>query len=402
MAAPAAEDRVKNLSDIKRRKWLKPLFGISIGATAVFVLLHCAYILDNDIRLFFVKAFKCWRISATGIKDVAMTVGLTGVIFTWLLQIMESEECGQPMSRLIERLVKRYKEQIGLFIIDVVVCIYCADAAAADAASLFALLVLFLSVVSGICFMWVLCTLLLFSKQTRREIAFACLKADIDGGDAKTADAARRCWRQEIPACLSGHEDLYVHYYFASLLRTVNNSGIEAWRRAVYVSLTDIAERVDPLLLQRLPAYMRTACEGNEEGYCDLLSVYTVILAELFARREPQYDAWGGELYSFVWYFLREAAQNAGQTDSVSIYLYAAFYIFYSNYMKDLQAEDMDGQFPERQLRPYAGRYRGPAAEKLRDRAYQNMVELLCLTNHTTITSRERNGWQMKYNNLLG
>lgn len=148
-----------------------------------------------------------------GLKDVAMTVGLTGVLFAWLLQIIGEQTCGIQMDELFRFEFPGYIYQMFYFIQATMICIFTCSCK--DTGRLLAL-VAFLNMLCGIVNMWLMCVAFLFSTSKRRDIAFCCLKRELS---TSWSMDKLSLWARALNVCVARGEKEHVAAYF-DLLRS--------------------------------------------------------------------------------------------------------------------------------------------------------------------------------------
>lgn len=146
-----------------------------------------------------------------GWKDVAMTVGLTGVLFAWLLQIIGDQTCGIKMDELFRAEFLGYTFLIAFFLQATILCIFVGSAKGA-----WRLLapVSFCNMLCGIGGMWTMCAAFLFSTEKRRVIAFCVLEKQLE----KTRNKYwLELWAQELNRCADRDEHEHISNYFQQI-----------------------------------------------------------------------------------------------------------------------------------------------------------------------------------------
>lgn len=207
----------KQCSVYKIRAIFLGLYKISWGLTIVEIV-TAFFILLRAIIMFWWKSVSIdpvgWLSGILpagcfgGLKDVSMTVGLTGVLFAWLLQIIGDQTCGIQMDELFRFEFPGYIWQMFFFIQATMICIYTCNCK--DTGRLLAPLS-FLNMLCGIVNMWLMCVAFLFSTSKRRDIAFCCLKDklltnwNIDN---------LSLWAQELNTCATRGETQHIEMYF--------------------------------------------------------------------------------------------------------------------------------------------------------------------------------------------
>lgn len=120
----------------------------------------------------------------SALGNVAMSIGVTGALFSWLLQIIKDEECGVEMSSLFHRFYPGYIANLWAFIASTAICIYCCDNVG-DASSSrmelrFIILSNLISMVFELLYMALMCRKFLFNFHTRKDAAHVHLLTEIN------------------------------------------------------------------------------------------------------------------------------------------------------------------------------------------------------------------------------
>lgn len=273
-------------------------------------------------------------LSADAIKNIAMTVGLTGVIFTWLLQIIGDQECGLPMDKLFRHAFKPYTAQLVLFMIALLLSIGFSSLTRGSDWDLIISGCAFISSLAGIFGMWFLCRLFLFSTQKRRYIAFSCLEEDLlDGADARRT--ALNKWRKELPLCIQNGdiERDYVLRFFRRLSEPLGEADCTQRSRSVWYQIgvplmLPLVQSTNPFFREAIPTYIALACEKDgkteEKTAIPLLALYAVGLAELFPEERSGRAAWSDDIYRYIWHYFAENKAAAGCLRAADFCVYCA------------------------------------------------------------------------------
>ena len=215
-----------------RRVFFKILFILSIIALAFAALAivcektkhSCAVIhwicsLYNTFFLGF---------NLDGMKNVAMTVGLTGILFAWLLQVIGDKECGVELEELFRNQFRTYVCQMFIFIIAMIVCIYYSsfpsECGKGGAPAVFTSI----TMMCGICNMWIMCTCFLFSTKTRRMIAFRYLEWKLK---KNWNERELNLWAKELDVCIGRDETEPIKAYFDNIHRETSKKKVEKNKR---------------------------------------------------------------------------------------------------------------------------------------------------------------------------
>lgn len=199
----------------RRRNWFQRLFCLSYILTRIEIVLAVCIITG------FTKfQLGTWSIDLsilppllnrtrfTGLKDIATTVGLTGVLFAWLLQIIGEKTCDITTDALFEWEYPHYQRQIFHFIQFTLVSIYTCGSE--HAGRLLALLCS-MGMLCGIINMWLMCATFLFSMKDRRQAAFCILRNHLEN---QWDQAALRAWAQELNTCADRNERAHIDTLF--------------------------------------------------------------------------------------------------------------------------------------------------------------------------------------------
>lgn len=199
----------------RRCNWFQRLFCLSYILTRIeIVLAVCIIIGFTKFQL------GTWSIDLsilppllnrtrfTGLKDIATTVGLTGVLFAWLLQIIGEKTCGITNDALFEWEYPHYQQQIFLFIQFTLVSIYTCGS---EYAGRLLALLCSIGMLCGIINMWLMCATFLFSMKDRRQVAFCILRNRMEN---QWDQAALRAWAQELNTCADRNERVHIDTLF--------------------------------------------------------------------------------------------------------------------------------------------------------------------------------------------
>lgn len=197
----------------RRRRFFYALFFLSVIASALAVVaVMCekighAYAAIHWICLLY--KLPLFGFNLEGLKNVAMTVGLTGILFAWLLQVIGDKECGVELDELFRNQFCGYVWQVFFFIVAMVLCIYYSSFSHGEWGS--PAVFTSITMTCGICNMWIMCTCFLFSTTTRRMIAFRYLE-----GKLKESWSERELdlWAKQLDTCIGRGEAEPVKAYF--------------------------------------------------------------------------------------------------------------------------------------------------------------------------------------------
>ena len=251
-----------------------------------------------------------------GLKDVSMTVGLTGVLFAWLLQIIGDQTCGIQMDELFRFEFPDYIWQTSLFILATMVCIFTCSCKGTG--SLLAPIA-FLNMACGIVNMWLMCLAFLFSTSKRRDIAFCCLKRRL----SKTWSMDNlSLWARELNNCAARLENGHIEVYF-DLLRSKaedafkNNPVLCAQRCGELMNLTWNATGAEHW--SRYLACLLKPPYNNPVPYF-LMGTYLLQAARL---QDKELD---GQRYLSVILCLSNGTEHLQEVPGALLALYLAFY----------------------------------------------------------------------------
>lgn len=308
------ELRMKTIQ--KQQVWMNAIFLVSFCTLVVALVLT---VVQFGLQLFHcdISAKKIQFLmeyySASSVKNIAMTVGLTGILFTWLLQIIENAECSQPMSVLYDFVFRKYDCQIVVFIISMLMCIGFSSSECFTPWDLLISFFSFLAVLAGMINMWILCKIFLFSKNRRRMVAFQYLTKMIEEEASADRSSSKKMayleqWGKEIPSCLKENEINYVVSFFQHMgrerqLKDHAASGI-CYRHS-HLIMRNIVRATQPHQREILPLYILSAGLSEEE-YIYILSLYVISLYELFPKERREHSNWEGDLYKYIWHYLLE------------------------------------------------------------------------------------------------
>lgn len=149
--------------------------------------------------------------SLEGLRNVAMTVGLTGILFAWLLQVIGDKECGVELDKLFQNQFRGYLLQMFLFIIAMIMCIYYSSVSPGCGKWGSSAVFTFITMMFCICNMWIMCTCFLFSTTTRRMIAFRYLEEQLK---KRWNEWELGLWAKELDTCVGRREIEPVKAYF--------------------------------------------------------------------------------------------------------------------------------------------------------------------------------------------
>lgn len=266
-----------------------------------------------------------------GLKDVAMTVGLTGVLFAWLLQIIGEQTCGIPMDELFHFEFHGYTKQMVFFIQATMVCIYTCSCK--DIGRLLAP-ISFLNMLCGIVNMWLMCIVFLFSTDKRRDSAFCCLKSKLPA--VWNADDLTP-WTQELDACLTRGEKEHIETYFdlfqlrAKELYDAKDPEPCTEFCGEVMRLTWIATGTEHW--NRYLVYLLKPPYNEEVPYL-MIAAYLLQSARL---REKEM---GGNRYFAVAACLHKGTENLQKVPAILLALYLAFFVINESISEDVIPEE--------------------------------------------------------------
>lgn len=150
-----------------------------------------------------------------GLKNVATTVGATGILFAWLLQVMDTEVCGVRVDELIREWFKGYVLQLFAFIFAAVGCIYYSSSfCQRDGKWHFIAFLTSVVMVCGVLNMWILCVCFLFSTPYRRTLAFCYLEGKLK---ERWSETKLEFWVGELNTCADRGEIDAIKAYFCTV-----------------------------------------------------------------------------------------------------------------------------------------------------------------------------------------
>lgn len=184
------------------------------------------------------------------VKNISMTVGLTGVLFTWILQFFEMKVCSQPMSRLLSFVFKQYRFQLAIFFVSLIVSIGFSSLEDSGDCARLIYTSAFASMLLGLINMWLLCNAFLFSEEKRRKIAFAYLADQISKCEGEDDNAKKlwafECWLKEIPTCICENDEANIQLFFRYLMEGYQKNSMPAnWHQNIDRLLMDLVSLLD-------------------------------------------------------------------------------------------------------------------------------------------------------------
>lgn len=267
----------KNCPLKPRRKWFQALFWLAVLLTVVECFLVICILLGrvqfSAGSLLYIDlnqaALHLIKIRFESLKDIATTVGLTGILFAWLLQIIGDQTCGIVMDELFQWEYPYYLWQILLFIKSALLCIYTCDS---ERAGKIVALASFIGMLCGIFNMWLMCTTFLFSTGARRRVGFCFLRVHLY---EQWDPAFLESWAQELETCASRGETEYIQAYFNAIADKMHKVKKDpAWDRAEICSnaVTILWEAVGP---KKWHTYLPYALRpSSDEFRYDILAAY--------------------------------------------------------------------------------------------------------------------------------
>ena len=236
------------------RKLKNAHFIIYIISCVIIGVMAVLLVLVPVGRMFFEDIIKCqffsWAakkdccflgfVNFEGIKNVTMTIGLTGILFAWLLQVIGEKECGIGMDRLLSETFPKYVFLLTVFIASIVICIYfCSyDSELSNAIKLVTILA-FLMTILGIVDMVAMCVCFLFDSEMRRISAFDLLEHNINNynkGDTGWCENELIAWAKELPVCITQKESEAIETYFKLIYDKVSQyDNVPGKRLQIYI-----------------------------------------------------------------------------------------------------------------------------------------------------------------------
>ncbi len=226
----------------------------------------------------------------SGWKDVAMTVGLTGVLFAWLLQIIGDQTCGIQMDELFYTEFRFYTFLMAFFLQATIVCIFVCSAAGP-----WRLLapITFFNMLCGIGGMWVMCAAFLFSTEHRRTIAFCALENRLE---KKWRRDDLSLWARELNQCAARGEEEHIRRCFQLLRaradKVLDEKGEEACAAFCCEMIDEIWTQTG---VRQWSRYMSCLLQKpyGDSVFCLLLSAYLLQAAKLgeTQREDERYQA---------------------------------------------------------------------------------------------------------------
>lgn len=124
-------------------------------------------------------------INYAALGNVATSIGVTGALFSWLLQIIKDEECGIEMSSLFKHSYPNYVINLWSFIASTAICIYCCDSVqpADRIRPELQLIILFnlIAILVELLYMAFMCRKFLFNFHSRKALTHKYLIKEIKG-----------------------------------------------------------------------------------------------------------------------------------------------------------------------------------------------------------------------------
>ena len=218
----------------KKHVWFQRLVIIAIVLVVIeLFLIGCVCFDWTQFKIgpLYINLDQDWtfsdRIRFTGLRDIATTIGITGILFAWLLQVIGDKTCGIVMDELFQWEHPHYLMQILFFIQFALVCIYTCGS---EHEERIVALVTFIGMICGILNMWIMCATFLFSTKDRRRVGFCFLETHLK---AQWNQALLVSWAMELETSASRGEEEFIEACFITINNEVqkeeNKSG---WERA--------------------------------------------------------------------------------------------------------------------------------------------------------------------------
>lgn len=139
--------------------------GINIyGMPQIWLEQINQYILKED----FARILYAFESESLG--EVVLSIGVTGALFSWLLQIIKDEECGVELSTLFKWKYPKYIQNLWAFIISTGICIYCCAMKECTEPVRLIIVCNVIAMITEVLYMCVMCKAFLFSRARRKEI----------------------------------------------------------------------------------------------------------------------------------------------------------------------------------------------------------------------------------------
>ena len=301
------------------QQWKKELKYIKCISSCA-LLFALMMIVVQICEIHFPKSFHIFLntyADSASINSVSMTLGLTGVLFSWLLQIIQDQECSQPMSTLYEYILPQYVLQILVFIIAIILCIGFSGSKADNPLNLLIAIISFIAALAGLINMWFLCWIFLFSRDRRRLVAFSYMSEKLekktDKVDFMEIVTCLEQWGEEIPRCLGSNEEEQARNFFSSMWknRPANNAPLEMeYDRACHQIMRTLVRSSSEHKRGKVPLHMLMA-EQDAQARVYFLCLYTISLLECFPEEYMEHSPWANNRYTYVWHYLMEPSLNA-------------------------------------------------------------------------------------------
>lgn len=301
--------------------WASCVFtGLEI-VLIVFIALYYIGVLPEQISSWLANCANTLVPSgSTGLKDVSMTVGLTGVLFAWLLQIIGDQTCGIQMDELFCIEFHGYTHQMFFFIQATLLCIFtCSTQSICKLVAPIS----FLNMLCGIVGMWLMCLAFLFNTAKRRTIAFCVLEGKL----TKTWNPDHQeLWSRELNLCATRGEEEHIETYFQQLRTRAKKFWEEEGVEVCAERCSDLIERTwiqvgSKRWSQFLPYLLEQPYE-TPASYL-LLCFFLLQAARL---RETEQD---GDRYQAVMECLSKGTKGMEKVPGDLLALYLAFIVVY-------------------------------------------------------------------------
>lgn len=343
-----------------RKRKFSLVFGYwLLGAVFIPVLfftLSIAFPLANEgSRLYSLAQWIHSVVCLAGANNVAMTIGTTGIVFTWLVPILERRECGVTIDEILNYKFRNYPLIIIFLSMEVVVCIYLSsyweNMCNTPEEITFCIFGLLVGIVVSTVSMFYLCWEFLFFSHKRRRLAFEYLEHQITvkrrGQNNLNPSIILECrevtcWSDEIGYCLQNHEDEYIKRFLDCLCGLFPRRGKldpKYWMSECRDVFSRIVENTPEYLLLSFPNYFpfpRGGALSSEDSECPdkfiwLLLCYIFSVSDMYARIDKNtLPEWCKTRLHYVWYRIVGGAVDRNEVVSphllLAIFAYEAIF----------------------------------------------------------------------------
>lgn len=325
-------EQEKDQSLKNKRDWMFVLYCISfwvIIVTMAIAFAKAAFLHGEEATL---NALV--HVDHNAIKNISMTVGLTGVLFTWLLQIIENKVLGQSMNKLFSHVFKQYYWQLGIFLVSLVMSIaYSSPESPSDLDKLVSVLS-FVAMGCGLVNMWIMCIVFLFSPDMRINAAFEYLDYMVhqEKDDVKRLVLLQN-WAEAVPDCIRDKDEIHVRGFVRNLMVDYEYGKMTPfWHGFRKHMFDDIMNKLktDPYSRKSfLRVILSSFAPDSKTDGADsdnllkgryLSSLYAETLSGLY-NTEKGDSIWNSTLERYLWFHTCEDMESCIHRDVVHIYL---------------------------------------------------------------------------------